>query len=277
MHLIQNLEHIGIIPSISLHLYNASLKSNFDCREAAFYIKKDPGIVANLLKISNSAFYTHGNTITSVEHAIVYLGLGLVRKLIFTIEMADSFKLLIKKKLFNSTRLWKNTLAGAMLAQELAYASDRGLSDAIYLSALMRNIGLLFIINNLPDLFEEVVYRCETENVSYSTATDDICGFDFRYIAYLIGFKWGFPKIIIDTFKECFFPSGDKTVNDIYSYVYLAENLLQVADYEVWDQHYERASFELFISTKLDLSSIQNTVEKTLEIVENVASTFLIT
>lgn len=277
MDVIQNVEHIGIIPSISLHLYNASLKSNFDCKEAAFYIKKDPGIASQLLKVSNSAFYTHGNKITSVDHAIAYLGLEMVRNLIFTIEMAHTFKLVNTNNEFNSTQLWKSTLAGAMLAQELANSSDREIADTIYLSALLRNIGLLFLINDLPDLFKEVVRKCETEKVSYSKATDDICGYDFRYIAYLIGYKWDLPKTIIDTFREGFFPLGNKIVNDIYSYIFLSENLLYAADYEVWDSYYEPASFDSFAKTKLDLSSIKNTVKKTLEIVENVASTFLIT
>lgn len=269
------LKAIAIIPNISLHLYNASLNKNFDCKDAAFYIKKDPGIASQLLKIANSAYYNRGNEIVSIDHSIAYLGIEVVRKMIYAIECG---KRQITKTTggFDTKKLWKNTLAVALLSHELSIIEGCEFHDAVYLTALIKNIGLLFIINNLPDIFKCIIDKTNSEHVSFSIASEDVCSHEYQFLTYLITEKWDFPWLIKRVFKEKYYPTNDSNVKDICTFIAMSEWVIHDVNYEVWDKYFEPDPVEKFPAYKINQPSMQYRIEKVIELVESIADTFKI-
>ena len=54
-------------------------------------ISEDPALTAKILKLTNSAFYGIPRSITSVKQAIIILGLDVVRSLVLSASVFETF------------------------------------------------------------------------------------------------------------------------------------------------------------------------------------------
>ena len=69
------------LPGVAIKILQVMQREAPDIREIAEVISADAPLSANVLRVVNSPFYGLSNKITSVHHAMVYLGLNAVKNL----------------------------------------------------------------------------------------------------------------------------------------------------------------------------------------------------
>lgn len=255
LHTIDNTEHIGSAPNISIALSEAIEDPNFNTEKAAYFINMDPTIAALILKIVNSAFYSRGQTIKSTKQAVIHLGLDTVKKLVFAIEMIGKYHSDYPYTKFDYSLFWKNIIAVAMLADSIAVLTNFPDSDSSYLAGLLSNIGILFMRQYYPHLFKQVLDNCKKYEMPFAKSADNIWFYDHKFLSYLIGIRWGLPDRVIFGFKECL-RSKDSLVPHVYNHVYLSESILHKKNHAVWDMYFEPADQSLFALYQLDKEAI---------------------
>lgn len=118
-------------------------------------ISRDPGLTCKVLQIANGIAYSPQQTITSVTHAVTWLGLDTVRTLVATAQLMEHLKQdpdrrpvlsrLIAKALFASTH-----------AAELGTAMNYPHPGQLFSAALLYSFADLVIAYQTPDLFEQL-------------------------------------------------------------------------------------------------------------------------
>lgn len=118
-------------------------------------ISRDPGLTCKVLQIANGIAYSPQQTITSVTHAVTWLGLDTVRTLVATAQLMEHLKQepdrrpilgrLIAKALFASTH-----------AAELGAAMNYPHPGQLFSAALLYSFADLVIAYQTPDLFEQL-------------------------------------------------------------------------------------------------------------------------
>jgi HD-like signal output (HDOD) protein len=235
-----NIDYLGSTPDLSMKLLSKVKDENSSVDDIAAVILPSPALCASLLRLANSVYYSRGTVITTISHAIVHLGLDAVVNYVFALEMMNTFRSSLNQGGFNSTMFWKSSLAGALLAQELAIKGtiedDETGPETAFLSGLLRDIGVLVLRQYFPDIFLHVCDCVYKGNQSFDQACKTACTLDHRSIAFLLGTRWNLPAKIMATFQV---PSTHtKDYQSLIQYrnmVLYSDYLLKINNVFLWD------------------------------------------
>jgi len=195
--LFEKSENLPTLPGIALQLLQAVKKENPDIDEIGKILATDPPLSAKVLKIVNSSFYSLPTKITSVNHAIMMLGINSVKNLALSFSLVNSFKSnLSKTQEYNL--FWKDSLIGAIAVKLMSEKIIKSFSDSddIFFMGLLQNIGFLTLSLCMPRQYDLVMVESHKNGVPVHEVESQILGFNHMEIGeYLIRF-WGLP----DTF-----------------------------------------------------------------------------
>src|SRR4051812_19232902 len=79
---IRNCPTLPSLPAIALQVLELSQQEEVDLSEMARVISQDPAISGKILRTINSSFYGRSQSIGTVSHALVLLGLQAVKTLV---------------------------------------------------------------------------------------------------------------------------------------------------------------------------------------------------
>jgi hypothetical protein len=98
-------------------------------------VSADGGLTASILKTVNSAAFALASPITSVQHAVTYLGVGVVRGLVVRAALAEREETGTPEQQATLNSIWKSACSGSafaqLIGQELALAATLGAGDKI--------------------------------------------------------------------------------------------------------------------------------------------------
>jgi HD-like signal output (HDOD) protein len=222
---LETIEYLGAPPDLSARLMAKVNDGKSSAEDVADIVLCSPPISASLLKLCNSAYYCRGESIDSVSRAIVHLGLKTVVQFVYAMDMMGVFRGGKDAPGFNEPVFWKSSLAGALLAQEIA--RHCGIADAqpLFLAGLLRDIGVLVVRQYFPDLFSDVLARRGRTHDGFDAACSAVCGLDHRSIAFLLAVRWKLPPAIIAVFQ----PPAPGTAR--YEGLLLHRNIVLFSDY----------------------------------------------
>ena len=239
--IIQNIEHIGTSPELSLKIMEAVNKSDVNVNEVVKIILEEPTMCAQILRVANSSYYYRGERINNITGAVIHLGLETVRRILFAIEMIGLFRANSVLTFFNEVNFWKHSVAGALLATELGKtsSSDKVRDEGYYICGLLRNIGVLAIRQFLPKEFHQIYDLIGKKKLPFKTASKETIGIDHREIAYLIGMRWNLPDKLISAMSELENrDTGIESAHRIMRAINLADAVLYAKGVNEWDPFY---------------------------------------
>jgi len=119
----------------------AAISRNAGLAEIARIIDDDVALTAKLIQIVNSAFFTRGAHVTTVQRALTVLGTDVVRGLLLGVEV---FRALDGHGVERAEQLRKHSKRVALLAQALA---PRELSADAFVAGMLHDIAELVFVN----------------------------------------------------------------------------------------------------------------------------------
>jgi HD-like signal output (HDOD) protein len=130
---------IPSLPDVAVRIVRSQPKNSGDAHGLAQIIHADAALTKYVLSIASSAAKRPAMPITSLQHAIAWLGLDDVANIAFTLALQGKM-LHVEGQHRKARRLWRHSLASALWARQLSdmLARDSGLC---YLCGLLHNIG----------------------------------------------------------------------------------------------------------------------------------------
>jgi len=195
--LFEKSENLPTLPGIALQLLEAVQKENPNIGEIGKILATDPPLSAKVLKIVNSAFYSLPTRITSVNHAIMMLGINSVKNLTLSFSLVNNFKS-SRSKTFEHSLFWKDSLIGAIAVKLIGEKIIKSFSDSddIFFMGLLQNIGLLTLSLCMPRQYDLVMVESDKNGTSVHEVEGQILGFNHMEIGEYLIKLWGLP----DTF-----------------------------------------------------------------------------
>jgi len=145
------------VPEIIKDLNQLLRNLDVDAEQVCKLIEKDPSLSARLIATVNTATYggqMWTGRITDLPNCVTRLGNIAVRNLVQTEAMKDMFQ--FRSPAFKAVfdKMWRAQFISACLAKEVAESSGIGTPDEVYLIGLMHNIGELFLLRVLGEIFQ---------------------------------------------------------------------------------------------------------------------------
>ena len=163
---LSRLEAIDDIPSLPVviaRLTAAIQDVDSSASDVAKIMEDDPSIMARVLKIVNSSFYSSSmvkQEVTNVRHAIVRLGYDAVRNIALTSSVFSIFKD-DHIKVFNRTNFWRHCISTGIIANLVCRYSKHSEDDipkeSVALAGLLHDMGKIILEQYFYDMFTDIL------------------------------------------------------------------------------------------------------------------------
>jgi HD-like signal output (HDOD) protein len=150
-HIARGLLVIPSLPTVAVRVVSGT-KNSANAHILADIIHSDRALTEYVLRIASSAAKRPTMPITSLQHAIAWLGLDDVSNIAFTLALQGKM-LQVEGQHRKARRLWRHSLASALWARQLAHMLARE-TGVCYLCGLLHNIGRAVVLGVLHDVAE---------------------------------------------------------------------------------------------------------------------------
>ena len=157
---VQKLNELPAMSLVAQQFLAAAADTTVEISQFAQIIERDPVLLARIIGVANSAYFSCPEPVTTAEDAIFkVLGLQTTKSLVLGIILSGPFDA-SRCPGFRMSDFWLECIFTATLAQSLAplitIANKPEASEA-YLAGLLHKIGLLALVHLYPEIMEKVI------------------------------------------------------------------------------------------------------------------------
>jgi putative nucleotidyltransferase with HDIG domain len=173
---------------------------NVSIKKLSELIEKDQALAVRILKVANSAFYATLSKVSSIDHALVILGLQEVKGILLAFSIHNFFSQ-TQFNGFGREDFWKHSMICAQIAKYLAQNFSVQKDETLFLSGLIHDMGKIVFDQYLHEEFLKIIDYVSTNNTGFSKAEKEILGITHYQVAAKLLQKWNFPeKVIMQVF-----------------------------------------------------------------------------
>ena len=205
------------MPDTSAKLLKMLKDSEISAAQIEDVLKYDPGLTANIIKLTNSAYFGLPTKVSSVKQAIVLLGWRRLLQMVMTMCMSTVMKKSVPGYALSPGELWRHSVAVSIAAELVVDALKVPGADEVFTAALLHDVGKLV----MGDFVQDDLHQIEAmvaKGIAFEVAEFIVLGTDHARIGARILEKWGFPDDLVNAVGWHHDPDncdGDCTFSDI--------------------------------------------------------------
>ncbi len=191
-------------------------------------IEKDPALTADLLKLSNSAYYAGRSKVKTIQDAIKLVGLKNLKNLLYISGVTK----IMNSRYSKANEIWEHSAKcsffARLLSQELNLSK---LSDIAATAGLLHDIGKLILLSLDKSITGKVDFLKDKEKNNSVLLEEFTLGISHPEIAGKLLAKWQFPEELIAVaqyhHRPFLAPSEHRQLVNI---IYLANMMIDIQD-----------------------------------------------
>ncbi len=213
------LSHVEDLPTLSpvaVRVLQVSSSPEADIADITRLIESDPALTSRLLRLCRRADKVTASEITTVQRAIVLLGLDAVRSTMLSVEIygilcggigsAGTARLDERiggadARVFDGQGFWRHSLGVACAAEILAERARGAVHvppDEAFLCGLLHDLGKLALDRVLPRAFARCVQLSEDRLEDLAAIERRVIGLDHHTAGKRLAEHWGLPHAVQD-------------------------------------------------------------------------------
>lgn len=205
------------------------LTSDMNCapKDIVETIEHDPVMTAKMLKLVNSAFYSLPRKITSMKHAVIYIGINTVKNLALSIATVGMLPAHNKADFDMSAFLLHALVTGAIARKLSTFVNKEGFDATdFFVAGLLHDFGKVVFVRAMPETFLQAKQMMEEEGISLIEAEQRLFGANHSQAGAILGQQWKFPEALVHAIAEHHQP--DITSNVLRDCVFAANQICKL-------------------------------------------------
>jgi len=138
---VRNCTTLPSLPAAALSVLQLTENDSTGMDELAKIISVDAALSARILRAINSSFYGLEQKVTSINQAVVLLGLHAVKTLVLGFSLVSN--LTTQKRGFNHLTYWRRSMYSATASRVIAGRVLPSRADDCFVGALLMDLGAL--------------------------------------------------------------------------------------------------------------------------------------
>jgi signal transduction histidine kinase/HD-like signal output (HDOD) protein len=138
------------MPQILIKLLAHLQADDLGMAELAALVATDAGMTGKIMAVSSSSAYHRGGRQVSLEQSMMALGTDMIKLLVIGDSVFQTFSSFPNSGATDLRGFWKNSLATAVLAREIARRIAYVQPEEAYLAGLLHNVGRLALLATAP-------------------------------------------------------------------------------------------------------------------------------
>lgn len=188
---INKIENLPTIPSILRKILEIIEDPKVSLQKISEFVASDPTLTARILKMVNSPVYGFPGRISSVNHAMVILGLNTVKGLLIGVSVFE-----VMKK--NMVGLWEHSLSSAIYARLISKRKNLEAPEEVSVAALLHDIGKVILLMAFKEEYNKILEVTKTKDDFLYEIEKEHFGITHAEIGGIVGKKWHFPLKLIE-------------------------------------------------------------------------------
>jgi two-component system cell cycle response regulator len=235
-------EQLPTLPVMASKLITLMSREETTLADIARLISRDVALSAKILRVSNSAFYSFPQQISSIQQAVSVLGINAVRSLVLSFSFLNSGRGEYQNS-FDFKTFWKHSLA-AGVASRLLVEKIKGVEpEEVFVSGLLQNLGELILARTLPIPYEQIIRTDIDATTDRLQVEETILGVNHCSVGSEVAKHWGFPESLFLPIgfhhKPEQYDGKNKTITKTIRAVYLSDLLINIL-YSEQPEHYHK-------------------------------------
>jgi len=196
--LISFVEKMPAFPKSVQRVVQLTSETNSSAQDIVQVIESDPVMTLKILKVINSPFYGLPQKTTSIQRAVVHIGLNTIKNLALMIAAMGVLNPKNKAN-FNTQQFLLHSLTTASLCKMLAVRLEipQTESSDYFVAGLLHDFGKIVFAEFVPMNFKLALEKSIQENIALHTTEIEFIGMSHAQAGRLLTEKWNLDQTLI--------------------------------------------------------------------------------
>jgi putative nucleotidyltransferase with HDIG domain len=197
---LSHLDQLPTLPAVAVRVLHLTTSATSDAREIADVLRGDPALTTRLLSLANSATAVAATPVTTVDQAVVRLGLATVRGVVLAVKVFECFPAAggAEAAVFERGEFWKHCVAVACAARRVAAGTPAlGIEPGeAFVAGLLHDIGKVALDATFPKAYARVVAMANEEHGDIADHERAVLGVDHTVAGRRLAERWQLPAAL---------------------------------------------------------------------------------
>jgi putative nucleotidyltransferase with HDIG domain len=266
---IENINALPTVPGSFKSISSFLEKPAVSLDKIGHLISQDPALTTKILKMVNSAAYGFPGRISSISHAVMLLGLNVVKGLLLGVSVFE-----IMEKMMSG--LWAHSVGCAIAAREIAGKLNIKDPEEISVAALLHDIGKVIMILEYQQEYEETIREASTAECLIYDAEKVFFTETHTSVGMWLAEKWNFPRNLVEVIAYHHTPQMSRLAVKETAIVHLADILVRARGIGFAGDNFvpllNNVAFETLGLSNDDIRDVLVKVEEAKQVSDNMAS-----
>lgn len=190
---LESRKDLPTIPATASAVLQSIDDPNASAASLARIIERDVSLTARVLAVANSPFYGLLRKVSTVELALVILGLSAVKEILLSLVVQRIFATM-RTELLDIREFWNYSVYCGSTARFLARKLGYRVAGEAFVAGLIHDIGILIAAQFLPRDFAEIRKLQVKEGIGFMEAEKIILGGGHTDLGLWFAEKWNLPE-----------------------------------------------------------------------------------
>ncbi|UCD93471.1 MAG: HDOD domain-containing protein [Candidatus Zixiibacteriota bacterium] len=188
-------KELSSLPQVIVDVIRIANNPDASMAELVGVIKKDPALTAKLLRIVNSPYYCPASKISTVQQAVVTIGLRTVTAVALAMSIYDKFKTMAGS--IDRKKFWRHSLEVALTSRMIAGETGYKEPEEAFVAGLLHDIGSLVLEASFPEEFARICKLTES-GVRMTSVEERSWGTNHARVGQFLLSQWRLPQNLAD-------------------------------------------------------------------------------
>lgn len=201
-HILASIEELPSIPETLIEILKVLDDPDSGPSDLAKVVRLDAPLMAKILRLANSPYYSSRGDITDINRCVSVLGYRTVRQVAICVTVATSMVSAVAKSKgrLDYRELWRHSVVTGAIAKHLAGMTNYPDPEEVFTAGLLHDIGKFVLEMHAPEAYDRVILSRSENGGPLVDLEDEVFGFNHASIGEAFGSSWRFPEFMVVIF-----------------------------------------------------------------------------
>ncbi|HEY3295759.1 MAG TPA: HDOD domain-containing protein [bacterium] len=195
---LRNITALPTLPDVAVKLLELGEKPTTSAGDLARLVERDMSLATRVLRLVNSSFFGVRREVTSIQHAVMILGVSNLRSIVLSGAVSDLFDRKGAVGSFNREEFWKHSVAVAATSRIIAQKVKLVDAEIAFTAGLIHDMGKVVVDRYLHPEFVRVVELLDDPEMTMRNAENTVLGVNHAEIGHHLAVYWNLPEILLE-------------------------------------------------------------------------------
>lgn len=198
---LNSLTNLPTMPLVITQVLKALDNPDIPASTLASMIEKDQSLTTRVLRAANSPYYGFSRQISTIELAVVIMGLNSIKEIVIGL-VVQKFFARIKSSVFDVNKFWEYSLFSGSCSRLLARKLGYKLAGEAFVAGLMHDLGIIILIEYFSITYGRIRAVVEQEALSLVEAEEIVMDCNHGDVGAWLAEKWNLPTNLCQAIRN---------------------------------------------------------------------------